>query len=204
MLTRFRAGRSSRAVRRSAARTSAARASAALVAIVVAVALSPAAAPSADAAEARVPGTTSWLLSYESGNGFCLAHAFFPRSGIGLGFVSDGEALGVGLVHAEWTLREWGDYDIDFRFDGNQAVTARFVATDATAMATELDAAAEADFRGANYVDVIADGGRTIGRLSLTGSARAIDYVRTCGMIAGGRVANGGPHAGADGAGMRH
>lgn len=146
----------------------------------------------ANAAEARVPGTTTWLLSYERGDRFCLAHAFFPRSGIGLGFVSDGEALGVGLVNQSWTLREWGDYDLDFRFDDSTGITARFVATHATAMAAELDAAAEADFRSAKSVEVIATGGRSLGHLSLKGSARAIDYVRTCGQIAGGRVGRNG------------
>lgn len=162
----------------------------ALAGAVAAAVLCEAPSNSAQAAEARVPGTTSWLLSYETGERFCLAHAFFPRSGIALGFVSDGDALGIGLVNAEWNLREWGDYDVGFRFDGRPVLTARFVATDETAMATELDSEAEADFRGAGYVDVVADGGKTIGRLSLTGSARAIDYVRTCGMIAGGHGGN--------------
>ncbi|NJN17645.1 MAG: hypothetical protein HC822_15915 [Oscillochloris sp.] len=52
-------------------------------------------------------------------------------------------------------------------------------------------AAAEADFRGSDHVELIAAGGRILGRLSLKGSARAIDYVRTCGLIAGGRVGDG-------------
>ncbi len=179
--------------RLSAAGRRTSRTSVLLAAVIAAVAAAGAGGNMARAAEARVPGTTSWLLSYNSGERFCLAHAYFPRSGIGLGFVSDGEALGVGLVNTDWRLREWGDYDVGFRFDGKPGMTARFVATDATAMATELDAAAEADFRGATFVDVLDDGGKQIGRLSLNGSARAIDYVRTCGMIAGGRVNGGDP-----------
>lgn len=163
------------------------RASMLFAVAIAAVVVATASAGPAAAAEARVPGTTSWFLSYNGGERFCLAHAYFPRSGLGLGFVSDGEALGVGLVNTGWHLRERRDYDVGFRFDGKPATTARFVATGATAMASELDAAAEADFRDAAFVEVVVDDGRTIGRLSLTGSARAIDYVRTCGMIAGGR-----------------
>ncbi|MBL8660721.1 MAG: hypothetical protein JNM75_13320 [Rhodospirillales bacterium] len=173
--------------RRSAAAGRTSRASTLVSVAVAAVVTASASADPAGAAEARVPGTTTWLLSYNSGESFCLAHAYFPRSGIGLGFVSDGEALGVGLVNTGWHLRERSDYDVGFRFDGKPATTARFVATDAIAMASELDAAAEAEFRDAATVEVVADDGRTIGRLSLSGSARAIDYVRTCGMIAGGR-----------------
>ncbi len=99
-----------------------------------------AASGGAAAAEAPVPGTASWSLVHEAGEGHCLAHAFFPRSRIALGFVSDGEHVGVALVHSAWRLREWQEYDVAFRFDGGPAVSARLTATDATAMATELDA----------------------------------------------------------------
>lgn len=138
----------------------------------------------AGAAEAPVPGTTSWSLVHETGQAYCLAHAFFPRSRIALGFVSDGTRVGVALVHGDWRLREWQEYDIAFRFDDRPAVTAQFVATDATAMAMELDADAERDFRMSAVVQIAAFGRLTGGRLSLAGSARAIDYVRSCGELA--------------------
>lgn len=143
-----------------------------------------AASGGAAAAEAPVPGTASWSLVHEAGEGHCLAHAFFPRSRIALGFVSDGEHVGVALVHSAWRLREWQEYDVAFRFDGGPAVPARLTATDATAMATELDADAEEGFRRAAVVEIVALGVHTGGRLSLAGSSRAIDYVRTCGQIA--------------------
>jgi hypothetical protein len=142
-----------------------------------------AAAPSG-ATEAPVPGTAAWSLVYEAGQGYCLAHAFFPRSRIALGFVSDGERVGVALVHGGWRLRERQEYDVAFRFDGGPAVRTRLVATDATAMATELDGEAEQGFRQAAAVEIAAPGAPAGGRLSLAGSARAIDYVRACGEIA--------------------
>jgi hypothetical protein len=138
----------------------------------------------AGAAEAPVPGTTSWSLVHETGQAYCLAHAFFPRSRIALGFVSDGTRVGVALVHGGWRLREWQEYEVAFRFDDGPAVSARFVATDATSMAMELDPDAERDFRRSGVVQIAAFGALTGGRLSLTGSARAIDYVRTCGELA--------------------
>lgn len=153
---------------------------AALVALVICVA----APAGAVAAEAPIPGTASWSLVHEAGQGHCLAHAFFPRSRIALGFVSDGEHVGVALVHSAWRLREWQEYDVAFRFDGGPVVTARLTATDATAMATELDPEVERGFRRAGAVEIVAPGGRTGGRLSLAGSSRAIDYVRACGQIA--------------------
>lgn len=146
---------------------------------------------SAGAAEAPVPGTAAWSLVHEEGQAFCLAHAFFPRSRIALGFVSDGDRVGVALVHSGWRLSEWQEYDVAFRFDGGAAVTARLTATDATAMATELDAEAEQDFREAAVVEIVALGARTGAKLSLAGSARAMDYVRTCGQIAALDVEDG-------------
>jgi hypothetical protein len=157
-------------------------------ALALALTALPLGAGTAGAAEALVPGTNSWSLSHDTGDRYCLAHAFFPRSGIGLGFVSDGEALGVGLVHAEWSLSEWEEYDVAFRFDGVRGMTARFTATDATAMASELDPKAEEDFRRSGFVEILARNGKTIARLSLAGSAHAIDYVRTCGQIAAMRM----------------
>ncbi|MDZ3838720.1 MAG: hypothetical protein U0S49_15235 [Rhodospirillales bacterium] len=136
------------------------------------------------ATEAPVPGTAAWSLVHEAGQGYCLAHAFFPRSRLALGFVSDGERVGVALVHGAWRLHEWQEYDVAFRFDGGPAVRTRLVATDATAMASELDAEAEQGFRRASAVEINAPGAPAGGRLSLAGSARAIDYVRACGEIA--------------------
>ena len=138
----------------------------------------------AGAAEAPVPGTSAWSLVHDTGQAYCLAHAFFPRSRIALGFVSDGEHVGVALVHSAWRLREWQEYDVAFRFDGGPAVPARLTATDPTAMATELDAEAERGFRHAGVVEIVAPGAGTGGRLSLAGSSRAIDYVRACGQLA--------------------
>lgn len=157
------------------------------IAAVFALALGAASAtPSGPAAatEAAVPGTAAWSLVHEKGQSYCLAHAFFPRSRIALGFVSDGERVGVALVHSAWRLRESQEYEVAFRFDGGPAMTARLTATDATAMATELDAEAEEGFRRAAVVEIVATGVRTAGTLSLSGSSRAIDYVRTCGQIA--------------------
>jgi hypothetical protein len=142
------------------------------------------AAAASGATEAPVPGTAAWSLVHEAGQGYCLAHAFFPRSRIALGFVSDGERVGVALVHGGWRLRERQEYDVAFRFDGGPSVRTRLVATDATAMATELDGKAEQGFRRAAAVEIAAPDAPAAGRLSLAGSARAIDYVRTCGEIA--------------------
>lgn len=152
--------------------------------VLAAVALLATGCGRADATEAPVPGTAAWSLLHEDGQGHCLAHAFFPRSRIALGFVSDGERVGVALVHASWRLSEWQEYDVAFRFDGGPAVRARLIATDATAMAVELDAEAEEGFRRAAAVEISAPGAPAGGRLSLAGSARAIDYVRACGQIA--------------------
>lgn len=154
-------------------------------AALVALGMGAAAPAGAVAAEAPIPGTVSWSLVHEAGQGHCLAHAFFPRSRIALGFVSDGDHVGVALVHSAWRLREWQEYDVAFRFDGGPAVTARLTATDATAMATELDPDVERGFRRAAAVEIVAPGALTGGRLSLAGSSRAIDYVRACGQIAG-------------------
>lgn len=153
--------------------------------ILAAAALVASAAGRAGANEAPVPGTAAWSLVHEEGQGYCLAHAFFPRSRIAIGFVSDGERVGVALVHAAWRLREWQEYDVAFRFDGGPALRARLVATDATAMAIELDADTEHGFRRAASVEISAPGAAAVGRFSLAGSSRAIDYVRACGQIAG-------------------
>jgi hypothetical protein len=51
-------------------------------------------------------------------------------------------------------------------------------------MAIELDAEAEQGFRRAAAVEITAPDEPAGGRLSLAGSARAIDYVRACGEIA--------------------
>lgn len=142
-------------------------------------------APGARAGEALVPGTTSWALTYENGESFCLAHAFFPRSGVVLGFVSDGVQLGIGMVNDAWQLGEWQDYTVTLRFDSGQPIDVRFTATDPSAIAMQLDADVEDAFRRAGVVDVIGAGGRRLGRFNLRGSARAIDYVRTCGQLAG-------------------
>lgn len=139
----------------------------------------------ARAGEALVPGTTTWALTYETGERFCLAHAFFPRSGVVMGFVSDGVQLGIGMVNDAWRLGEWQDYKITLRFDGGQPLDVRFTATDPSAIAMQLDADVEDAFRHADVVDVIGAGGRAMGRFNLKGSARAIDYVRTCGQLAG-------------------
>ena len=71
------------------------------------------------------------------------------------------------------------------------AVRTRLVATDATAMASELDAEAEQGFRRASAVEINAPGAPAGGRLSLAGSARAIDYVRACGEIAAQTLGGG-------------
>ncbi len=152
--------------------------------VLAAVALLATGCGHAGATEAPIPGTAAWSLLHEDGQGHCLAHAFFPRSRIALGFVSDGERVGVALVHAAWRLSESQEYDVAFRFDGGPAIRARLVATDATAMAVELDAEAEEGFRRAAAVEISAPGAPAGGRLSLAGSARAIDYVRACGQIA--------------------
>lgn len=143
----------------------------------------------ARAGEALVPGTTTWALTYENGERFCLAHAFFPRSGVVMGFVSDGVQLGIGMVNEAWQLGEWQDYTVTLRFDGGQPLDLRFTATDPSAIAMQLEADVEDAFRHANVVDVIGAGGRAMGRFNLKGSARAIDYVRTCGQLAGMRSA---------------
>jgi hypothetical protein len=159
-------------------------------ALALAAAALVAAAP-CSATEAPVPGTAAWSLVHEAGQGYCLAHAFFPHSRIALGFVSDGEGVGVALVHGGWRLRERQEYDVAFRFDGGPAVRTRLVATDATAMATELDGEAEQGFRRAAAVEIATPGAPAGGRLSLAGSARAIDYVRACGEIAAQSLGGG-------------
>lgn len=158
----------------------------------LALALIWAAAGPASANEAPVPGTAAWSLLHEEGEGHCLAHAFFPRSRIALGFVSDGRSIGVALVHPAWRLREWQGYEVAFRFDGGRVIRARLTATGASAMAIELDAETERGFREAAAVQILAAGVPAAGRLSLAGSARAIDYVRACGEIAATTAATDG------------
>jgi hypothetical protein len=147
----------------------------------------------ARAEEALVPGTTSWWLIHTKGDRFCLAYAFYPDSGVALGFVSDGSRLAFGLANDAWHLEESAAYQVGLHFDGRQWINARLVATHATAAASDLDADAEIAFRRSRAVEVFAGTGRPFGHFGLSGSARAIDYVRTCGELASAHAALGSP-----------
>lgn len=140
--------------------------------------------------EALVPGTTGWTLSYESGDRACFVSAVYERSATVIGFTSDGRSVFLLFANENWNIPENQEYKVRFRFDGRRWHAGTFSSLNTNALGMRLSPRGEAELRRSRDVEIYSDTGNFVGRYSLAGSSRALDYVRKCGIIASGAAAN--------------
>lgn len=153
--------------------------------------------------EAVVPGTTSWVLSYDQGDEACFVFATYKESNTVIGFMSDGSSVLLLLANEGWNIPANERYGVRFRFDGRRWHDSSFSSLGSAVMGTRLNPRGEREMSRSRGMEIYGDNGNLVGRYSLKGSSQALSYVRKCGVIASGAGENpfGPPTVNRSGAG---